>query len=384
MRFAVVGAGFSGAVISRELAELGHQMEVFDARPHVGGNCHTERDPETGVMVHQYGPHIFHTDNERVWEYINRHGDLMPYRHQVRTTVGGKVYLMPINLLTINQLYGTSMSPKEASEFIAKEADQTIGEPESFEEQALKFVGRPLYEAFLRGYTVKQWGMDPTKLPASILKRLPVRFNYDDNYFFHTHQGMPKDGYTPIVADILDHPGITVHLSTPFDPAERSDYDHVVWTGPLDAWFGFSDGRLGYRTLDFERFTEEGDFQGTSVMNYGDEEVPFTRITEHKYFAPWESHDQTVCFREFSRSAEPNDIPYYPVRLTEDQELLDRYLAKARAEQGVSFVGRLGTYRYLDMDVTIGEALTAADAMKAALAAGTGIPPFFIDPAVGH
>jgi UDP-galactopyranose mutase len=385
MRFAVVGAGFSGAVISRELAELGHEMIVFDSRRHVAGNCHTERDPDTGVMVHQYGPHIFHTDNERVWEYINRYGDLMPYRHQVRTTVGGKVYLMPINLLTINQLYGTSMSPKEAKEFIAKEADQTIDEPENFEEQALKFVGRPLYEAFLRGYTVKQWGLDPTKLPASILKRLPVRFNYDDNYFFHAHQGMPKDGYTPIVANILDHPGITVHLSTPFDPTtSRGEYDHVIWSGPLDAWFGYRDGRLGYRTLDFERFTEEGDVQGTSVMNYGDEAVPFTRITEHKYFAPWESHDHTVCFREFSRSAEPDDIPYYPVRMTEDQELLERYLAKAKAEVGVSFVGRLGTYRYLDMDVTIGEALKAADEMKAAIAAGTAIPPFFIDPAVGH
>jgi UDP-galactopyranose mutase len=384
MRCVVIGAGFSGAVIARELGELGHQMTVFDARPHVAGNCHTARDPETGVMVHQYGPHIFHTDNERVWKYINRFGELMPYRHQVRTTVGGKVYLMPINLLTINQLYGTAMSPKEARDFIATEADQSIGEPQSFEEQALKFVGRRLYEAFLRGYTVKQWGMDPTKLPASILKRLPVRFNYDDNYFFHTHQGMPKNGYTPIVANILDHPNITVHLSTPFDPAERDGYDHVVWTGPLDAWFGFSEGRLGYRTLDFERFSEEGDFQGTSVMNYGDEDVPFTRITEHKHFAPWESHDHTVCFREFSRSCEPEDIPYYPIRLTEDQELLDRYLAKANAESGVTFVGRLGTYRYLDMDVTIAEALLAADRIKEHVAAGTPIPPFFIDPASGH
>ena len=381
MHFAIAGAGFSGAVVGRELAEAGHQVTIHEQRDHVGGNCYTERDDASGVTLHRYGPHIFHTENERVWDYVNRFGEMVPFNHRVRTTVGGQVYLMPINLLTINQLFGLSLSPTEAQEFIAEKADDSIDEPANFEEQALKFVGREIYEAFFEGYTRKQWGLDPTQLPASILKRLPVRFNYDDSYFNHPHQAMPKDGYTPIVEAILDHPGITVHLSSDLDPATaRDSFDHVIWTGPLDAWFGHAEGRLGYRTLDFERIDAEGDFQGCSVMNYGDQGVPYTRIAEHKHFAPWEEHERTVAFREYSRRCEPDDTPYYPIRLVDDKELLDRYLALAGAEQRVSFVGRLGTYRYLDMDVTIGEALAAADGMLAAIDAGDAIPAFFVDP----
>ena len=381
MHFAIAGAGFSGAVVGRELAEAGHQVTIHEQRDHVGGNCYTERDDASGVTLHRYGPHIFHTENERVWDYVNRFGEMVPFNHRVRTTVGGQVYLMPINLLTINQLFGLSLNPTEAQEFIAEKADDSIDEPANFEEQALKFVGREIYEAFFEGYTRKQWGLDPTQLPASILKRLPVRFNYDDSYFNHPHQAMPKDGYTPIVEAILDHPGITVHLSSDLDPATaRDSFDHVIWTGPLDAWFGHAEGRLGYRTLDFERIDAEGDFQGCSVMNYGDQGVPYTRIAEHKHFAPWEEHERTVAFREYSRRCEPDDTPYYPIRLVDDKELLDRYLALAGAEQRVSFVGRLGTYRYLDMDVTIGEALAAADGMLAAIDAGDAIPAFFVDP----
>ncbi len=381
MDFAIAGAGFSGAVVGRELAESGHRVVIHEQRDHVGGNCYTERDDTSGVTLHRYGPHIFHTENERVWAYVNRFGEMIPFNHRVRTTVGGQVYLMPINLLTINQLFGLSLSPAEARDFIADKADDTIDEPANFEEQALKFVGREIYEAFFEGYTRKQWGLDPTQLPASILKRLPVRFNYDDSYFNHPHQAMPKDGYTPIVEAILDHPGIEVHLSSSLDPATaRDEFDHVIWTGPLDAWFGHTEGRLGYRTLDFERIDAEGDFQGCSVMNYGDQSVPYTRISEHKHFSPWEEHERTVAFREYSRLCEPDDIPYYPIRLVDDKELLDRYLTLARAEKAVTFVGRLGTYRYLDMDVTIGEALVAADGMLAAIADGTDIPAFFVDP----
>ncbi|MGI9623873.1 MAG: UDP-galactopyranose/dTDP-fucopyranose mutase family protein, partial [Acidimicrobiales bacterium] len=316
-----------------------------------------------------------------VWEYINRFGEMVPYNHRVRTTVKGRVYLLPINLLTINQLFGTTLSPDEARDLIESKADTSIGEPQNFEEQALRFVGPEMYEAFFEGYTRKQWGLDPTLLPASILKRLPVRFNYDDSYFNHPHQALPRHGYTPIIENILDHPGIELHLSSSLDPsAAVADHDHIIWTGPLDAWFDHRLGRLGYRTLDFERIEAEGDFQGCPVMNYGDYEVPYTRIAEHKHFAPWESHDRTVAFREFSRSAEPDDIPYYPIRLVDDKDLLEAYLDLAQSETQVTFVGRLGTYRYLDMDVTIGEALDASDGILASVSKGEPISSFFVDP----
>ena len=380
MEFGIAGAGWSGAVIAREMAELGHRCVVFETRDHVAGNCHTVRDPGSGVMVHEYGPHIFHTGDERVWNYINAHGEMQPYNHMVRTTVGGSVYLLPINLLTINQVFGETFGPAEAEAFIAEQADTSIGEPANFEEQALKFVGRTLYEKFFYGYTRKQWGCEPTELPASILKRLPVRFNYEASYFNHPWQAIPTDGYTPIVEHVLDHPNIEVRLSTGFDPASAADYDHVIWSGPIDAWFGHDDGRLGYRTLDFERIETGGDLLGCPVMNFGDYEVPYTRITEFKHFTPWESHDDTVAFREFSRASGPDDIPYYPVRLVDDKALLDRYLGRAEALSGVSFVGRLGTYRYLDMDVTIGEALGASDTMRACIDSDSLIPSFFVDP----
>ncbi|MEL7462439.1 MAG: UDP-galactopyranose mutase [Pseudomonadota bacterium] len=376
MRILAVGAGFSGAVIARELAEAGHDITVIDQRDHVAGNCHTERDEATGVMVHVYGPHIFHTGDDEVWDYVNRFGSFRPYRHRVITTVGERAFSMPINLLTINQFFGETMSPDEAKTFLETEADASIDDPQSFEEQALRFVGPRLYEAFFKGYTLKQWGCSPTELPASILKRLPLRFNYDDSYFNHPHQGIPADGYTPIVEAILDHPSVDVHLGRTFDPAEAADYDHVFYSGPLDGFFGFDIGRLGYRTLDFERFEAEGDFQGCPVMNYGDEAVPFTRITEHKHFAAWESHERTVCYREFSRAAGPDDIPYYPIRLVEEKALLSRYVEKAETTEGVTFLGRLGTYRYLDMDVTIREALDASRDFLSAAETGAKPPVF--------
>ena len=379
MRFGIAGAGFSGAVIERELAEAGHECVVFESRDHVAGNCHTERDAETGVMIHRYGPHIFHTGDERVWEYVNRFGVMMPYNHRVRTTVGGQTYLLPVNLLTINQLFGTAMRPDEARAFIADQADSSIEEPQNFEEQALKFMGRRLYDAFFHGYTRKQWGLPPTEIPAAVLKRLPLRFSYEDSYFNHPHQAIPRDGYTAIVEAILDHPGIEVRLSTPYTREDRADFDHSIWSGPLDAWFDHEHGPLRYRTLDFEEIRATGDYLGCSVMNFGDVDVPYTRIAEHKHFAPWEEHDGTVCFREYSRLAEPGDIPYYPIRMANDKTLLSRYVEAARAEEGVTCVGRLGTYRYLDMDVTIGEALTAADGILEAIGQSRPIPSLFVE-----
>lgn len=360
MQLLMVGAGLSGAVIGRKLAEAGHDISVVDTRSHVAGNCHTERDAETGVMVHVYGPHIFHTDDEEVWDYVNRYETFLPYKNRVKTTSQGQVFSLPINLHTINQYYGKTLRPDEARDFIAGVADTSIENPQTFEEQALRFVGPDLYEAFFKGYTIKQWGVQPSELPASILKRLPVRFNYDDNYFFHKFQGMPENGYTAMVERILDHPGITVHLGTPFARADKGEWDHVFYSGPLDGWFDYELGRLGYRTLDFERFTYEGDYQGCAVMNYGEEDVPFTRITEHKHFSPWEAHEGSVLYREFSRACGADDIPYYPIRQVKEKALLAEYVALAEKERGVSFVGRLGTYRYLDMDVTIREALDTA------------------------
>lgn len=380
MKFGVAGAGFSGAVVARQLADAGHRVVVHEARSHVAGNCHTTRHQGTGVMVHRYGPHIFHTGEARVWEFVCRFGEMVPYEHRVRTTVGGRVYSLPINLHTINQFFDRALSPDEARRFIADRADRTIGEPANFEEQALKFVGRELYEAFLAGYTRKQWGVDPVEIPASVLKRLPVRFSYDDSYFDHPHQAIPRDGYTALVERILDHPCIEVRLSTPVDAGLAAEFEHTVWTGSLDAWFDHRFGRLRYRTLDFEEIVATGDFQGCAVMNVGDDSVPYTRTTEFAHLTPWESHAQTVCLRERSRLAEADDIAYYPLRLAADMRVLEAYRRAAGEERRVSFVGRLGTYRYIDMDVAIGEALRATDGILAAVAAGTAIPPFFVEP----
>lgn len=382
MRFCVVGAGLSGAVIARTLAQGGHHVVVVDERPHIGGNCHTERDPETGIMVHCYGPHIFHTSDERVWHYVRRFGNFRPYTNRVKAVAQGRVHVLPVNLLTINQFFGKTLGPREARAFIAAKADQSIIQPRSFEEQALKMVGPELYGAFFRGYTRKQWGIDPKALPASILKRLPLRFNYDDNYFSHSYQGIPEEGYTAVIQNILNVDGIEVRRNCRFESLTGT-FDHIFYTGPIDRYFGFRIGRLAYRTLDFERIVTDGDFQGTAVMNYCDEDVPYTRITEHKYFSPWEKDNfsKTICFREYSRACGENDIPYYPVRLVNDRILLDKYISMAREEKNVSFLGRLGTYRYLDMDVTIREALHASDMIERSFQSTRfSLPVFFVDP----
>jgi UDP-galactopyranose mutase len=358
---AVVGAGFSGAVIAHRLAAEGNSVEVFEARGHLGGNCHTERDAATGVLLHLYGPHIFHTAEERVWRFVNRFAEFMPFVNRVKAIARGRVFTLPINLLTINQFFGKTLAPAEAQRFIASLADTSIANPRTFEEQALAFVGRDLYEAFLEGYTMKQWGRHPSQLPASVLKRLPLRFNYDDNYYNHPYQGIPRNGYTPIVEKLLDGENIQVHLRTGFTKADNSDFDHLFYSGPIDAWFGYAEGRLTYRTLDFEVLSADGDMQGTAVINYCDAAVPWTRISEHKHFAPWETHIKTTAFKEFSRPCGEQDIPYYPIPLVEEQSQLEKYGELVRKQRGITFMGRLGTYRYLDMDVTIKEALETAD-----------------------
>lgn len=364
---AIVGAGFSGSILARSLAQTNRfDIVVFEERSHVSGNCHTRRCPETGVMEHVYGPHIFHTSDSLIWDYVNSFGVFRPFINRVKAVTKKGVYSLPINLLTINSFFNQKLNPSEARRFILQLSlsecgtDLSLREPKNFEEQALRMIGRDLYENFFYGYTKKQWGVEPKSLPASILTRLPLRFNYDDNYYSDLYQGIPEDGYTAIVERILDCDKIEIRLNTKFDPEWRRDFDHIFWSGPLDGFFKFSEGRLGYRTLFFEKVVSEGDFQGNPVLNYCEEEVPYTRSTEHKHFAPWEDHSTTLVYREYSALAGEKDTPFYPLRLAEDKGLLDVYLKKAKEEKGVTFTGRLGTYRYLDMHIVIKEALDLA------------------------
>jgi len=361
-KYLIVGTGFSGCVLANQLAQqIDCTIEMWDEREHIGGNCHTERDTETNVMVHQYGPHIFNTDKKEIWDYVNSFGEFKPYVHRVKAMVGNKIFSLPVNLQTINQFFDKSLSPAEAEIFLAGLADTTITEPANFEEQALHFIGRQLYEAFFYGYTKKQWGCEPSALPAAVLKRIPVRFNYDDNYHGHQFTGIPVDGYTAVMLKMITHPAITIKLNKKFNPAaDAANFDHVFYTGPLDAFFNYQFGRLGYRTVSFEKTYANGDHQGTVQINYCDETVPYTRITEHKHFTPWEKHSKTVYFTEYSKETTADDVPYYPKRLNEDISLLMQYRKLAEEQQQVSFLGRLATYRYMDMHHVIGEALNYA------------------------
>ena len=326
----------------------------------MAGNCHTSRDEETNVMVHHYGPHIFNTSRDDVWEYINRWGKIEPFVNRVKAVTEKGVFSLPINLMTINQFFNKRFTPAEARDFVGSLADQSIGEPKNFEEQAMKFLGKDLYKNFFYGYTKKQWGVEPSMLPASILKRLPVRFNYDDNYYNQKYQGIPISGYSEIVRRILDHQEIEIRLGQRLEPDRKRDFDHIFWSGPMDGFYAFELGRLGYRTLKFEKIVENGDYQGNPVINYCEEEVPFTRISEHKHFAPWEEHEKTICFKEYSKLCGKDDTPYYPLRLNDDKQLLRQYVDRAEKEDKVTFIGRLGTYRYLDMHVVIAESLDLA------------------------
>ena len=342
--------------MARELAEAGHKITVFDSRPHLAGNCHTERDVETGILIHQYGPHIFHTNSDRVWNYVNRFSTFRPYTNRVKAITDRGVFSLPINLLTLNQYFGKSFNPTEAQLFLSK-IGTDIDDPKNLEEQALKFLGSDLYRSFFYGYTKKQWGREPRDLPKSILQRLPIRFNYNDDYYDSKFQGIPVDGYTKLIERILDHPSIEIILGHRYVRGENTNFDHVFFSGCLDSYFDFEFGDLSYRTLDFERLEGDGDFQGNSILNYCEEGIPFTRITEHKHFSPWENYRRTICFQEYSREATRADIPFYPVRLIKEKKLLSMYMERAQQEEKVTFIGRLGTYRYLDMDKVVEESL---------------------------
>ncbi len=358
-RFLIIGAGFSGAVLAHQLAQkIDCHVDIWEERNHIAGNCHTSRDEETGIMVHRYGPHIFNTDKKEIWDFVNSFTEFRSYVHRVKAMHKGKVYSLPINLHTLNQLFDQTFTPRTAKDFLVNLGDKTITNPKNFKEQAFYFIGKELYNAFFYGYTKKQWGCEPSELPASILKRIPVRFNYDDNYHNSIFTGIPVKGYTHLVKKLINHPSIHIHLNKKYHSIESpEDYDHVFYTGPIDEYFNYEFGRLGYRTVIFESSIYEGDYQGVTQMNYCDEDIPYTRITEHKHFTPWEQHEKTIIFKEYSKETGLNEIPYYPKRLKDDMDMLHRYRQKATSLKNVSFLGRLATYRYMDMHHVIGEAL---------------------------
>jgi UDP-galactopyranose mutase len=360
----IAGSGLFGLTVAERCArDLGLRVLVVERRDHIGGNAYSEIEPATGIEVHRYGAHLFHTSNERVWEYVNRFTAFTDYRHRVYSVFKGRVYPMPINLGTICAYFGRVMGPDEARRLIAEQAAE-VADPRNLEEKAISLIGRPLYEAFIRGYTAKQWQTDPRDLPPEIITRLPVRYTFDNRYFADRYEGLPRDGYASWLERMADHPRIEIRLGTDFFDLDAAGSVPVVYTGPLDRYFGHSEGALGWRTLDFEpEVLATGDFQGTPVMNYADEDVPYTRIHEFRHFHPERESppDRTVIVREYSRFAEPGDEPYYPIDTEADRVRLARYRELARAERGVLFGGRLGTYRYLDMHMAIASALTMYD-----------------------
>ncbi|HYQ74082.1 UDP-galactopyranose mutase [Cellulomonas sp.] len=372
MDLLVVGAGLFGLTVAERAAEAGLSVTVIDRRDHLGGNAWSSVDAETGIEVHRYGSHIFHTSNERVWQYVRRFTAFTGYRHRVYSTHAGTVYPLPINLGTLNQFFGTAMGPEAARALVAEQAAEGLagGEPTNLEDKAISLIGRPLYEAFIRDYTAKQWQTDPRELPASVIARLPVRYTYENRYFADTHEGLPTRGYGPWFEAMAAHPRIDVRLGTdffdaaqPFSRAAVRGQVPVVYTGPVDRYFDEHAGPLGWRTLDLEtEVLPVRDFQGTSVMNYADLDVPHTRVHEFRHYHPERedrhAQDRTVVMRERSRFALPGDEPYYPVATPQDRERLRAYRDLAEDEPDVHFGGRLGSYLYLDMHMAIASALS--------------------------
>lgn len=369
----VVGSGLFGLTIAEQAAtELGLKVALLDRRSHIGGNAYSEKEKQTGIEVHRYGAHLFHTSNERVWEYVNRFTDFTNYVHRVYTHHNGIVYPMPINLGTINQFFNAAYSPAEAKALIAEQAGELAGtDPQNLNDKGISLIGRPLYEAFIKHYTAKQWQTPPEELPASIISRLPVRYTYDNRYFNDKYEGLPVDGYAAWLERMAAHPNIEVHLNTDFFESGH-EYSRenvlgqipVVYTGPVDRYFDYAEGDLSWRTIDLEEeFLPIEDFQGCSVMNYPDADVPFTRIHEFRHFHPERDYtkDATVIMREFSRFANKGDEPYYPVNTAVDREKLLAYRDLAKGEDNVLFGGRLGTYKYLDMHMAIASALSMFD-----------------------
>ena len=370
----VVGSGFFGLTIAERTAtQLGKRVLVIDRRGHIGGNAYSEPEPRTGIEIHRYGAHLFHTSNKRVWDYARQFTDFTDYQHRVFAMHGRQAYQFPMGLGLVAQFFGRYYSPDEARALIAEQsAEIDTAEAKNLEEKAISLIGRPLYEAFVKGYTAKQWQTDPKELPASTISRLPVRYTFDNRYFNDTYEGLPVDGYTAWLQNMASDSRIEVRLDTDwFDVRDElraaSPDAPIVYTGPLDRYFDYAEGRLGWRTLDFEvEVLDCADFQGTPVMNYNDPDVPYTRIHEFRHFHPERPYpsDKTVIMREYSRFADADDEPNYPINTDADRALLAAYRNRARAETSaanVLFGGRLGTYQYLDMHMAIASALNMYD-----------------------
>lgn len=372
----VVGSGLFGLTVAeRAASQLGKNVLIVERRPHLGGNAYSEAEPETGIEVHKYGAHLFHTSNKRVWDYVNQFTDFTGYQHRVFAMHNGTAYQFPMGLGLINQFFGKYYSPEDAKKLIQEQAAEINSEDATnLEEKAISLIGRPLYEAFIRDYTAKQWQTDPKELPAGNITRLPVRYTFDNRYFNDTYEGLPVDGYAAWLNNMADHELIEVRLNADwFEVRDQIRADNpdapVVYTGPLDRYFNYEEGTLGWRTLDFEtEVLDIPDFQGTSVMNYNDAEFPYTRIHEFRHFHPERADvypkDKTVIMKEYSRFAEGDDEPYYPINTPDDREMLLKYRERAdkeTADHKVFFGGRLGTYQYLDMHMAIASALNMFD-----------------------
>jgi UDP-galactopyranose mutase len=354
--FLVVGAGYAGSVVARELADAGRRVLLIDRRPHIAGNAYDEYDAH-GILIHRYGPHIFHTNGERIVEYLSRFTEWRPYEHRVRGVIDGVPYPFPINRDTLNNLYGLELDEAGAAAYFER-----VREPRdpvfTSEDVVLNAVGRDLYEKFFLNYTRKQWGLEPSQLKAGVAARIPVRTNTDDRYFTDTYQAMPKHGYTRMFENLLDHPNIKVELGVDFDDIrDRGKYARIVYTGPIDAYFGYRHGRLPYRSLRFEHehLPDIAQFQETGTFNYPNDHA-YTRITEFRHLTG-QAHTGTSIVREYPQA---EGDPYYPVPRTENEALYKRYEALADTERNVTFVGRLAQYRYYNMDQVVGAALAAA------------------------
>ena len=367
----VVGSGFFGLTIAERAAtQLGKRVLVVERRPHIGGNAYSEPEPQTGIEIHRYGAHLFHTSNTRVWEYVRQFTDFTGYQHRVFAMHDGQAYQFPMGLGLVSQFFGRYYSPDEARALIAEQsAEIETAKAENLEEKAISLIGRPLYEAFVKDYTAKQWQTDPKELPASVISRLPVRYTFDNRYFNDTYEGLPVDGYTAWLQSMAADNRIEVRLDTDwFDVRDElraaSPDAPVVYTGPLDRYFDYSEGRLGWRTLDFDvEVLPTGDFQGTPVMNYNDADVPYTRIHEFRHFHPERDYptDKTVIMREYSRFAEADDEPYYPINTESDRALLAAYRSRAKTETAQAselLGGRLGTDKHRNMHMAIASALS--------------------------
>ena len=384
-RLVIVGSGFCGATIAYKVAsELSLPVLVLERRGHIGGNAHSKFDSKTGIEYHEYGSHLFHTSNEAVWNFITQFSAFNNYRHRVFSRHRGKTYSIPINLMTINRFFERDFDPAGARAFIEQQAAaERIDAPRNFEEKAVSLIGRALYEAFIKGYTAKQWETDPAALPAEIIARLPVRFGFNDFYFADRYEGLPTEGYAAIFDKMLAHPMIEVVTGCDYFDVrgERDSNTLCVYTGPVDRYFDYKFGELGWRTLDFEiERLDTDDFQGASVVNYPDRDVAFTRIHEFKHLHPERRYgNKTMIMREYSRFAKRNDEPYYPIGRHDDKARYGRYKKLAEAEPNVMFAGRLGTYRYLDMHQAIGAALHLYERKIAPRLTGRGLAPAGID-----